>query len=47
MKKTTRKKEMGDVYKVTKQMRDVSRLVWVTIMVYIVYIEFIKPMNIL
>ena len=44
MKKSVRKKEMNDVYRVTKQMRDVSRLVWVTIVAYIVYVEFIKGM---
>lgn len=46
MKKTTRKKEMGDVYKVIKQLKDVVIMVLATIIAYIVYVEFfIKLLN--
>ncbi len=41
-KKSAPKKDLNDLHKVTRQMRGIVSLIWVTMVAYIVYVEFYK-----
>ena len=44
MKKPLPKKDMNHLYKVTKQLKDSVGLIWLTMVGYIIYLEFIKDL---
>ena len=44
MKKPLHKKDMNHLYKVTKQLKDSVGLIWLTMVGYIIYLEFIKDL---
>jgi len=44
MKKPLQKKDMNHLYKVTKQLKDSVGLIWLTMVGYIIYLEFIKDL---
>ena len=41
-KATKQKKDTNDVYKATKQLRDQLGIIWLTMIGYIVWVEFFK-----
>lgn len=41
-KRPQKKKEVNDLYKLTKGLRDQIGLIWLTIVGYIIYLEFFK-----
>jgi len=41
-KATKQKKDMNDVYNVTKQLRDSAGMIWITMIAYIGYVELFK-----